>query len=285
MDEPDGTGNTQRSAPAPSNSGTGGFHSHVFLFAHQLFFIAPGYEGAHSISFGVAILFALDDHELDIELENDRRVRCRTAVCRSDAVAAVRSPGAFAAIQTYPATRAGIGLSRYLAGRDMAPDPLPAPDPKPFLSATGTTDSARHGELLDASEQLAEEVLQLVGRPVEIDERVLRVRDMLLDNPPKRLRLDHLARAVNLSGDRLTHLFSDEAGIPLRSFTLWCKANRAMQLFVRHPDADWASIAHDAGFSDLSHGIRTLRQYFGVSPGWVRSAAAPRFVHVHGGRY
>ncbi len=285
MTEAGRSGSSKRTAPSRPGNGSKDFHPHAFLFQDRLIFIAPGYSGVHSIQLGACILFTLQEQSLHVECADGASYRCRLALVHSDHVTAIRAQGALVAVQLYPATRGGIGLSRHLGDRKILTDAVPPPRPGPFLSAIDDQDPQSHAALLDASEALIADVLAPWDESVEIDARVLQVRDRLLSAPPQRLRLQDLASSVNLSGDRLTHLFTDQAGISLRSFSLWCKANRAIEIFARRPDMDWASLAHEAGFSDLSHGIRTLRQYFGVNPGWVRSEKAPRFVHVNNGRY
>ncbi len=73
-----------------------------------------------------------------------------------------------------------------------------------------------------------------------------------------------LAAEVGLSVSRLTHLFTDQVGIPLRRYVLWSRLRLAV-MRVQAGD-DLTGAAHGAGFSDSAHLTRTTREMFGLPP-------------------
>lgn len=73
-----------------------------------------------------------------------------------------------------------------------------------------------------------------------------------------------LAAAVGLSVSRLTHLFTEQVGIPLRRYVLWSRL-RAAIIRVQAGD-DLTGAAHGAGFADSAHLTRTTREMFGLPP-------------------
>lgn len=73
-----------------------------------------------------------------------------------------------------------------------------------------------------------------------------------------------LATQVGLSVSRLTHLFTDQVGIPLRRYVLWSRLRLAV-MRVQAGD-DLTGAAHGAGFSDSAHLTRTTREMFGLPP-------------------
>jgi len=85
--------------------------------------------------------------------------------------------------------------------------------------------------------------------------------DATLDDPP---RLAQAARAAHISPSRLTHLFSEQVGIPFRRFVLWLRLRRAAEHVWRTRSLTEA--AHAAGFSDQAHFSRVCRATFGVAP-------------------
>jgi AraC-like DNA-binding protein len=85
--------------------------------------------------------------------------------------------------------------------------------------------------------------------------------DETLDDPP---RLVQAARAAHISPSRLTHLFTEQVGIPFRRFVLWLRLRRAAEYVWRTRSLTEA--AHAAGFSDLAHFSRVCRATFGVAP-------------------
>ena len=80
----------------------------------------------------------------------------------------------------------------------------------------------------------------------------------------QRPRLDEAARAAHISPSRLTHLFSDQVGIPFRRFVVWLRLQRAAEFAWSAQTLTEAAIT--AGFSDMAHFSRVCRSTFGVSP-------------------
>ncbi|WP_370330454.1 helix-turn-helix domain-containing protein [Mycolicibacterium hippocampi] len=73
-----------------------------------------------------------------------------------------------------------------------------------------------------------------------------------------------LAAQVGVSASRLTHLFTEQAGIPLRRYVLWLRLRLA--IICAHAGDDLTGAAHNAGFSDSAHLTRTTREMFGLAP-------------------
>jgi AraC-like DNA-binding protein len=73
-----------------------------------------------------------------------------------------------------------------------------------------------------------------------------------------------VAAHVHVSTSRLTHLFTDQVGIPLRRYVLWLRLRIAITR-VQAGD-DLTDAAHAAGFADSAHLTRTCRDMFGLPP-------------------
>jgi len=104
-------------------------------------------------------------------------------------------------------------------------------------------------------------------RPAVIDARVertirgLRGRDLAMS-------LEEAAAAVALSPGRFRHLFVEQTGQSFRSYQLWSRLQRAVELLSGGATATEA--AHAAGFSDAPHLTRTFRRMMGIAPTSVR---------------
>lgn len=81
-----------------------------------------------------------------------------------------------------------------------------------------------------------------------------------LDTP---VSLADAAAHVGLSSGRARHLFVEETGLPFRTYLLWRRLMRAVELFSA--GASLTDAALGAGFSDSSHLSRTFRRMFGVT--------------------
>ncbi|MFD0363102.1 helix-turn-helix domain-containing protein [Nocardia sp. GCM10030253] len=73
-----------------------------------------------------------------------------------------------------------------------------------------------------------------------------------------------VARRLGISATRLTHLFTEQMGIPLRPYILWLRLHVAVSR-VRSGD-DLTAAAHAAGFADSAQLTRTCRRTFGLPP-------------------
>ncbi|MCV7270138.1 MULTISPECIES: helix-turn-helix domain-containing protein [Mycolicibacterium] len=73
-----------------------------------------------------------------------------------------------------------------------------------------------------------------------------------------------LAARVGISASRLTHLFTEQVGIPLRRYVLWSRLRIAITRVQAGDDLTGA--AHGAGFADSAHLTRTTREMFGLAP-------------------
>lgn len=97
-----------------------------------------------------------------------------------------------------------------------------------------------------------------------IDERVDRVAAWLRHHLPNRPQLPELAALCGLSQGRLTHLFSEELGVSIKSYLLAMKMRKAAELFGA--DHSLTEVAAAMGFSDSAHLSRAFRSYFSVTP-------------------
>jgi AraC-like DNA-binding protein len=106
----------------------------------------------------------------------------------------------------------------------------------------------------------------------ERDERPeVRVRRMSawaaerLDAP---ISLADAAKHVGLSSGRARHLFVEATGLPFRTYLLWLRLNRAIELYSG--GSSLTAAAHGGGFSDSSHFSRTFRRMFGLAADSLR---------------
>lgn len=108
-----------------------------------------------------------------------------------------------------------------------------------------------------------------------IDLRVLHVAHRVMEELPMTHTIKELAENVGLSADRLTHLFSEQLGLSIKSYILWAKMRRAVQLFPA--GMSLTDVAHSVGFADSAHLTRTFKSYFGLTPSFL---ADSRYVQV-----
>ena len=101
----------------------------------------------------------------------------------------------------------------------------------------------------------------------------LRVRKMIVAAAQRiggPVSLSDVAGTGGLSASRLRHLFVEQTGLPFRTYLLWLRLCRALE--VAAGGASLTQAAHEAGFADSAHFSRTFRRMFGVTPAALRMA-------------
>ncbi len=125
----------------------------------------------------------------------------------------------------------------------------------------------RQGSAEEAWALYAEATQRLLGPEgthAPVDERVVRALQIFDSLEKKRMSARELAHRVFLSESRLSHLFSEQLGLPIKRYLLWLKVVVACGR-VRSKD-NVTQAARAAGFTDSAHLTHALRRLIGVSP-------------------
>lgn len=108
-------------------------------------------------------------------------------------------------------------------------------------------------------------IAELAGgsvRTERLDPRVAKLIRELEERLDESLSLEEAAEIIGVSKGRARHLFVEETGLSLRTYVLWLRLGRAVELFAS--GASLTEAAHGAGFSDSAHLSRTFRRMFGI---------------------
>ncbi len=254
--------------------------SRLLLWPDTIVYVGNGFSGGSAIKYSATLLVSLEDQPLRISSPDLRDLETRICVVPPKVVRAIEVTGKFASINFDPGSWAYTAITRSFSPGAITnlEDHTPGDwDPGVCAFLWDATDcSAIRTDLHGVVDELCP-----ADTPREnwIDERVRMVLDKIRKDVPTRPDVGRHARELGISRDRLTHLFSQELGIPLRSFVLWCKARRAVEIFSRDPGMRIDEIASEAGFSDVSHGIRTLNRFIGVNPKFIRGLESLDILH------
>jgi AraC family transcriptional regulator of arabinose operon len=105
-----------------------------------------------------------------------------------------------------------------------------------------------------------------------MDWRVRTAIDTMLRDIDRPLAVTDLARRVNLSRSRLTHLFRAEVGCSPARYLREARLDRARQL-VEQTSLSIKEIMARVGFNDPSHFTRDFSKRHGASPRKIRARA------------
>jgi AraC-like DNA-binding protein len=119
-------------------------------------------------------------------------------------------------------------------------------------------------DVFQTCERMMNVLTGLQGYKNVVDERLLKVLDLIQANIARSISSKRLANAICLSEDRFLHLFKEQLGIPLRAYVLNQRIMRASEAILRGKTLTQAAL--DAGFSDSSHYSRTFVAVAGTQP-------------------
>lgn len=240
-----------------------GWRGRIFLDAGLILYVGPG-AGADAHAHNAVQLVWSADGPLEVTLAGQRLDR--TAVLlpanRDHSLQAAGHLIALLLVESHGARGAALDAAAQRAqGRELKDAIATVRFPSPDLEAVEVVrwcNDLLGGLGVDAKRS---PISAPTRRAIEYIERKL-------DGVP---RVGEVARMLSLSETRVTHLFSEEVGIPFRRFVLWTRIKRAVAAHQAGNDLTNAAIA--AGFSDSAHFSRTFKAMFGLSPSLVLSVA------------
>ena len=191
----------------------------------------------------------------------DGRVEAQTIAVAPDAPHRIVAHGMLLFLFVEPESRAGRALcARLFAQGDVvALDAahlfaLAAPLRETFSAGLPTA-------ALLATGQALLETLVPGGEGAAPDPRLPPILAHLGDHPDDTLVRAAAATGLFLSPSRLRHLFVEQTGLPFKTYMVWLRLVRALQVYAQGQSLTEA--AHAAGFADSAHFSRVFRRTFG----------------------
>ena len=199
--------------------------------------------------------------ELTLETAGDSRSGRALAVA-ADARHRFRAKGLIAFVFVEPESAVGRTLSAKLFRESKLADitsPQFAAELEVLPSFLGP--GGRQDEMLAVASRALEHLAPVtcLRRP---DERIQRIIDFAAAHLDQPLTLESASAGVHLSGSRLRHLFVEQTGLAFRTYLVWLRLVRAVDLYSQGRSLTEA--AHEAGFSDSAHFSRIFKRTFGL---------------------
>lgn len=215
-------------------------------------------------------------HALQLTIGVDRPIRARigSGLC-------IEAPGLLIAADVHHALQPGPGRARlFYVERESNPGRRLAglcPQGYRVLDSTLCESLLRAWptEWADKDASVEPFVLLLAGPDVwpciasdrRTQARVRAAISMLSQRVEQPATLALLAEQVALSPSRFAHCFREQTGMAVRPYLRWLRLGQALEVAAQ--GADLTQAAHSAGFADVAHLTRTMRQHFGVAPSHV----------------
>ena len=240
----------------------------LFLFDDRIVWSSLSFSGSRSSRPTCALLIGAY-REITVTIAGEAPLRSRALLVGPNVTREVEADEAgFYSLSLDPAHPACRDLrDRVLAGRsslDLA-DRLDEASLAHVRQSLETDTDCRQS--LAGADRLLGHFFPGVEAAPAIEPRVARVAAWLRREVPTRADMQQLGAICHLSAGRLTHLFTQELGVSIRSYLRWVKMSRAIELLGSRRTV--AEVAATIGFSDSAHFCRVLRDYYAVQPSLV----------------
>lgn len=184
---------------------------------------------------------------------------------------AFEAEGLVAHLFVDPEGRPGRALLRELFSGAPPLVSIPAEKLGELPAQLGAAFEAPHRDdqsLMQLGRALLVQLAPSSGRDERPEARVRRMSAWATEQLGTAVSLADAAAHVGLSTGRARHLFVEQTGLPFRTYLLWLRLMRAVELFSA--GASLTDAAHGAGFADSSHFSRTFRRMFGIAADSLR---------------
>lgn len=199
---------------------------------------------------------------------SDRQLGGPAAAVAPDTEHAFQAEGAVAHLFVDPDGRAGRELQRVLfSGAPLVSIPGLA-DAREQLLAAFEAPRREDQPLIDLGRAVVAQLAPDGDRDLRPDARVRRMSTWAAARLDAPVSLVDAAAHVGLSTGRARHLFVEQTGLPFRTYLLWQRLTKAVELFSG--GSSLTEAAHGAGFSDSAHLSRTFRRMFGIAADSLR---------------
>lgn len=190
------------------------------------------------------------------------------SVVAPDTVHAFDADGVLAHIFVDPETREG----RALRAATPAETPATLQHPSAASTAAKLLDGLRgrrpDEELAETARRLVADIAGAAPDAESCDPRVLAAIAWTADRLGEPVSLAQAASVACLSPSRFRHLFVEETGQPFRTWLLWSRLMKAVEIYAA--GGALTEAAYGAGFSDSAHLSRTFRRMFGITAASLR---------------
>jgi AraC family transcriptional regulator len=197
----------------------------------------------------------------------DAHVRSEVAAVAADTKHVIDAEGLTGIVFIEPESEAGRAITRRL----FAERELVAVETKiigNFRERLAAASTAKDDHALVALGRELVSILSAGAVANDADPRIRKVIAWAAEQIDQPISLSDAIAVGGLSASRLRHLFVEQTGLPFKTYLLWLRLTRAVEVVAG--GASLTQAAHEAGFSDSAHFSRTFRRMFGVPPAALR---------------
>jgi AraC family transcriptional regulator of arabinose operon len=212
----------------------------------------------------ISVFIALDDGSIQITPENEEQQQVTHAVVKRSQPIIIHSDCDFIALQYFPVSMEYHALNEFLKGASIRQLTLATnPNVLSWISAArkGIADSSM---LTKGCGKLLQSIIGYKPTNKKFDSRALYITQRIRKELPDVSPLTDFANELNLSPDRLSHLFRESFDVSIKNYILLEKMRKALLLSLSGVPLTDASL--QAGFADAAHFSRSTKNNFSLTP-------------------
>jgi AraC family transcriptional regulator, arabinose operon regulatory protein len=244
----------------------GNIKDNLYLFGNGYLYTSPSIVARLNTRFYAEVAFALGATGMRMRVGSEQRIFHSVAI----------KPGTPRFVEAHDVCLLAFNINpdhRHFRCFHLLPKPgVLGLDAETFASLRTDMNAAFSGQLDNAAaKELHRQVFDIVAKLLPpkppLDLRVARILDCLEGEVACSLK--ELAAMVRLSYKRVSLLFAQNVGLPLKSYMLWKKLQRYEFLAGQAGRTkSITELAHAAGFVDSAHLCRTFQEVFGAPPSY-----------------
>ncbi len=249
--------------------------NHLYVWDDRFLYITAGMASDLTQRHTVTLLIALDAAGFALGDASGRRQRYQAALVARQTSRSLETPDSGLLSLNYdPQSYEFHALSHFLGKQPVKPVILqPGSLQKDELRRIGQGTCSRD-LLFRLTTRMPRAISGYQPINLNMDIRALHIAQKIKRELPLTSTVAELADEVGLSADRLSHLFYEKLGLSIKSYILWARMRRAVELIAQGESL--SAVAYDVGFADSAHLTRTIKQFFGLTPSYVAKS-----VQVH----
>lgn len=246
------------------------YSNHLYVWDDRFLYLTPGITSGITQRHTTTLLVSLDGTGFHLGDQRGQRQHYQAALVGRQVARSLDTAGTpLLSLNFDPQSYEFHTLTAFLAGQSVRAVILEPAALDPAELAAAGQGSLGKASLFRMTTRLVQAISGYRPVRVPMDMRAVYLAQNIKQELPLVSSVTELARQVGLSPDRVTHLFSDNLGLSVKSYILWARMRRAVEMIAQQQNL--ADIAHEAGFSDSAHLARTFRQFFGLPPSFVAS--------------
>ena len=212
----------------------------------------------------ITVFIALDRGSIEIEEDNGKRCRVQYAVVKRSQPVIISSDCDFITLQYFPLSMEYHSLNRFINDQSIREIEFNAELAQLSWISAARSGQADSSAFIKGCAQLLTSIAGYRSVSHKIDSRALYVAQRIRKELPDVSPITDYADELNISPDRLSHVFKDSLDVSIKNYVLLEKMRKALLLTVQGVPFTEASL--QAGFADAAHFSRSTKKNFSLTP-------------------